>query len=85
MKSWMKSLKHLSWLTQAGVSIAAPLLLCLAGSLWLQHQFSLGVWMPLLGVALGLGGAASSLVAFFRVIQKEAAKDKKAPPSSFNH
>ena len=83
MSEWMRTLRFMSWLTQAGVSVAAPLVLCIGGGLWVYHQFSLGPWVIVLAVVLGLGGAACSLLTFFRVIQREAEKPSKHR-SSFN-
>lgn len=83
MPEWMRTLRFLSWLTQAGVSVAAPLVLCIGGGLWLYQRFSLGSWVIILAVVLGIGGAACSLATFFRAVQREAEKPGRRR-SSFN-
>jgi len=39
-KGWFSVLQNLSWLTQLGLSLAAPPVLCLLGAGWLS-------WAPL--------------------------------------
>lgn len=80
----MKQLKHLVMLGQLGLSVAVPPVLCILASQWLMQRFALGKWIMLLGVLLGLGGAASGLCSTLR--QLKAAADREDPPSptSFN-
>lgn len=61
MKELYKIAGSLVWLTQFGLSVAGPLVLCVLGAVWLQRQFSLGGWVVLLGMALGIGGAVAGL------------------------
>lgn len=82
-----KTLRELTWLTQLGFSIVSPLLLCVLGSAWLRERFSLGCWVVVLGLLLGLSGALSAGLTFFRHTQHLDQEDtqKKGPPSiSFN-
>ena len=79
-----QALKNLAFLTQVGVSIAAPRVLCIFGASWLQNRFQLGGWVVFLGFLLGVGGACSSLVGFIRLANKQAGKKNKEGPSSFN-
>ena len=80
---FMKALRNLAWLTQLGLSIAAPPLLCIWGCWWLQERFSLGGWIIVVGIVLGLGGSVSSGLGFYRMMNRRKDKDKK-PPASFN-
>ena len=55
---WFSALQNLTWLTQLGLSLAAPPLLCLFGAGWLAQKFSLGPWVWAVAILLGLGAAA---------------------------
>lgn len=52
----MRTMRELIWLTQLGLSIVCPLLLCVLGAVWLRNRFDLGNWVIFLGIALGLQG-----------------------------
>ena len=84
---WFKTARELVWLTQLGFSIVYPLLLCVLGAVWLRSHFSLGGWVVVIGLLLGLGGAFSAGLAFFRhtrQIEQEDNRKKGPPPLSFN-
>lgn len=82
----MKDLNLLVWLTQLGISVAAPLGGFIWLGVWLQRRFSLGPWVVLVCVLLGLvcaiDGLRSSLKAMERMVKSK--KDKEPPPVSFN-
>lgn len=83
----MKEFNMLIWLTQLGFSVAAPLVLCTLGALWLRDRFCLGPWVILVGIGLGfwlaIDGFRSSLKAMNRM-GKPRHKDQDEPPISFN-
>ena len=82
MKKWTELLRLLSLLTQLGLSVIVPLLLCLFGALYLQNRFGLGGWIVAVGVLLGLGGAAASLRSVLRSLPQGKGPDD--PPASLN-
>ena len=50
MKSeWSKIIKQLTLLTQLGLSLIMPLLMCLAFCWFLTYKFGVGVWVYILG------------------------------------
>ena len=82
----MKHINLLIWLTQLGISVAAPL----GGFIWLgvflRQRFDLGIWVVLVGVFLGIVCAIDGLRVSLRAMERMA-KDKKEnepPPVSFN-
>lgn len=81
----MKNLSLLVWLTQLGMSVALPLAGFVWLAVWLRQRFDLGVWVIVIGVAVGLicaaDGLRSSLKAMERMSQD---KKEKEPPVSFN-
>lgn len=55
LKRWAEITKNLSLLTQFGLSLVIPLLICLLACHWLNTTFHLGEWVYLPGFILGLG------------------------------
>ena len=49
MKGLYDVARHLVWLTQFGLSIVIPPVLCIMGAVWLQRQFALGGWVVAVG------------------------------------
>ena len=80
----MKHLRHIVMLTQFGLSIILPLLMFILLARYLMLHYAFGSWVMLLGVLLGICGAVSGLVNGLRQMQKEADRDKKETPISFN-
>lgn len=54
--------KNLALLTQIGLSICTPVILCILGAKWLQDRLSLGSWIVIVGAALGAGAGILSLI-----------------------
>ena len=84
MSSLMRIVKCLAWLTQFGLSVVAPLLLCVLGSVWLRNRFDIGGWIVVAGIFLGIGGAVSGLWSSLKQINREAKQDDKKQSISFN-
>ena len=81
----MKDLNLLVWLTQLGISVAAPLGGFVWLGVWLRQRFELGVWVILAGIFIGLvcaiDGLRTSLKAMERMTKN---KNEEPPPVSFN-
>ena len=84
MRKGFGFLKNIVWLTQLGLSIAAPIVLCVLGSVWLMDRFQLGAWVIALGVLLGVGGAFSSLWRSLKAMDREARSDDQDSGVGFN-
>ena len=84
MKFWRSILRDLGWLTQLGLSLIMPMLLCVGGCWWLQQRFSLGGWILAVGFFLGLGSSAATAAGFSRHVRRRAEKEKRQPPDAFN-
>ena len=72
------------WLTQFGISVVGPVVLCVWGAVWLRNRFDLGAWIVIAGVLLGLGGAATSLWSSLKAIDRQAKSDDKDSGVGFN-
>ena len=84
MKGLYDVARHLVWLTQFGLSVVVPPTLCIAGSVWLRHRFTLGGWV----VAVGVLGEQQEQPAQEQALDRQgrpAKKDgEKTSPISFD-
>ena len=83
----MKNLNLIIWLTQLGYSVAFPLAGFTLLAVWLRQRVDLGIWIVLLGIALGffcaVDGFRNSLKIMDR-LGRDHKKDDAPPPVSFN-
>lgn len=82
MKSRYKFMEGLIWLTQVGLSILCPLLLFILGAVWLHNHCSVGSWIIVVGIVLGLLGAVGGLINTFRMLHRLPEEQDK--PVGFN-
>lgn len=59
-----KLLEELVWLTQLGLTMLIPLVLCLGGCWWAVEHWSWPMWVYLPAVLLGLAAGAQNFWAF---------------------
>lgn len=82
----MKELSLLVWLTQFGLSVAAPLIGYPLLALWLENRFGWGRWIFWVGLFLGVvsafSGLRSSVAALNRISRDRKKEDE--PPVSFS-
>ena len=86
MKGLYDVARHLVWLTQFGLSIVIPPVLCIMGAVWLRRQFALGGWVVAVGIFVGVLAAVSCLQGSLKAMdwQGKAPKKKGPPPVNFN-
>lgn len=78
----MRSLRLLAWITQFGISVAAPPVLCALLGDYLQRRYALGSWVLILvGILSGVAGLRQSLRSLRRI---SAEDDGKKPPRGYN-
>ena len=83
----MKNLQLLIWLTQLGLSTAAPLAGFVLLAVWLRNRFDLGIWVLFVGIGLGVFQAISGLRDSLRALEKLSRKepqDRENQTLSFN-
>lgn len=82
----MKDLRLLVWLTQLGLSVAAPLAGFLLLAVWLHTSCGWGKWVILVGLFLGISGAISGLRSSLHILNQMATEKHppEEPPVSFN-
>ncbi len=77
----MRDFNMLVWLTQLGLSVAAPLAGFLFLALWLRSTFGLGVWILWAGLALGLYSAAAGFLQSLKAMERmSGGKNRQEPP-----
>ena len=86
MKGLYDVARHLVWLTQFGLSIVIPPVLCIMGAVWLRRQFALGGWVVAVGVGVGVLAAVSCLQSSLKALDRQgkSPKRKGPPPVNFN-
>ncbi len=84
LKKWTKALKNISLLTQLGVSLIMPILLCIGGCVLLTDHTGIGTWIFIPGILLGIGGSCSTAWRFYGMIMKNEEKNDRGKGTSFN-
>lgn len=73
----LEALRGLSYLTQVGLSVATPIVLCLLAARWLQSRFEWGGWVLFVGLLIGLTSGLMSLWKFLRLVERKSARGTK--------
>ena len=61
---------------QLGFALITPIVVCTAAAYWLSERFGLGGVPVILGIFLGLGGAAVSFLKVMRLAEKAARRQE---------
>ena len=78
MKEWSKAFRNLSILSQFGLSLAMPLLLCLFVAYQLREHFHLSYWVYLPAFFFGLAASFMTAYKFYlSVSNKEKRQETK--------
>ena len=82
----MKDLTLFVWLTQLGLSVAAPMAVFVLLGVWLHNDLGWGSWTVWAGLIVGLCCAVSGFRSALRSMDQIAKGRKKPepPPVSFN-
>jgi len=83
MKEWPHIMRQLTMLSQIGLSLTVPLLICILLCSWLCNRFSLAGWIYLPGFFFGLGGSAMTAYKVYLAIMKQE-KKRKPSGTAFN-
>ena len=65
-------LQGLSFITQLGLSVATPPVVCVFVSLWAQKRWELGDWVVPVGLLVGIASGVSSFLSFLRTARRKA-------------
>ena len=76
VKGWYKALEDLVWLTQLGLNMLLPLVMCLGGCWWAVSHWGWPMWVYLPAVLLGLAAGAQNFWVFVKERLDRSKKDK---------
>mgnify|MGYP000008955769 CR=1 FL=1 len=76
VKGWYKALEDLVWLTQLGLNMLLPLVMCLGGCWWAVSRWGWPMWVYLPAVLLGLAAGAQNFWVFVKERLDRTKKDK---------
>ena len=85
MRGYVKLLRYLVWLTQLGLSVAAPLVGFILLGVWLHNSRGWGVWTVPVGILLGVMGAVGGLYDGFKTLHRMMKADEEKPDFGYNH
>ena len=74
MNNKYKYIKYLSYITQLGLNIVTPVILCIIISLYIKNKFNLSDFVVVFGIVIGCGAGFMSLINFIKLIEKENSK-----------
>jgi hypothetical protein len=74
----IETLRLVSYVSQFGLSVVMPIVLCVMLGVWLNRSYGVGEWLIVLLLAVGL---VSSGCGFFRFVRPFILQDRKASPS----
>lgn len=85
MKGWNEILAQLTLLGQLGLSLATPILMCLAACYLLCTRLNAPLWIYLPGMILGLGASfMTAYKVYLSVTRKEEKRRRGKHERSFN-
>ena len=80
----MKDLSLIVYITQLGMSIAAPLTGFTLLGVWLRNRLELGAWVIAFFCTVGLISGIHGFIMELKILEKRESKKDKPAPRSFN-
>lgn len=72
-----KTLLALGAITELGLNIVISFLLWILIASWVKSTFSLGNYVMIIGILLGLGSASLSCIKFYKLVVGEESRNEK--------
>lgn len=66
-----KNMKALAWMTQFGLNMVTPIVLCIIVAAWLKNKFNIGDWIIIAAVVIGVGSSFVNMFSFIKTVKKE--------------
>ena len=64
-------LRAAAHITQFGLDMVTPIVLCTIIAVWLKNKLELGGWVVIVAIILGIGASALNMVKFIKTVDKE--------------
>ena len=80
----MKEITLLTWMTQLGLSVVAPLAGWIILAVWLHNSHGWGGWVIWCGIALGILTAIDGFIKSMKLMNRQAKGTSESHPISFN-
>ena len=84
MKIDSELLKNITMVTQFGLSLLMPLLLCVLFCWWLTTRFGIGGWIFIPGFFFGLGSSGMTAWKLYKSVMNREEKERDSHPVAFN-
>ena len=78
MKDWARILSRITLVSQLGLTLVTPPLLCILGALWAQKRFGIGDWLLLCAILVGV---LSGVCGMADLICAELRRDRRSEKS----
>ncbi len=66
-----ENMRALAWMTQFGLNMVTPLVLCIIVAAWLKNKFGIGNWIIFAAIIIGVGSSAVSMFSYIKTVNKE--------------
>lgn len=66
-----KHIRAAAHLTQFGLNIVTPIILCIMFALWLKNKFNMGGWVVIVAIILGVAAAVLNMITFIKTVNRE--------------
>lgn len=76
-----KIFQQIAMVTQFGLSLVVPLLMCIGGAWLLNNKAGVGLWIYIPGFIFGLGSSFVTAYKFYQIESKKAHKEEKTTVS----
>lgn len=70
-KDKYKHMRAATWITQFGLSMVSPIILCVIFALWLRNTFNTGDWLVLVAIIVGVAASFVTMVSYMKTVKKE--------------
>ena len=70
-KNLYKHIRAAAYITQFGLSMVSPIILCLILALWLKNTFNMGTWVVIVAILFGAGSSCVTMLNFIKIVKKE--------------
>ncbi|MBQ3110280.1 MAG: AtpZ/AtpI family protein [Clostridia bacterium] len=64
-------LRAINQITQFGLDMVTPIVLCTIAAVWAKNKFNIGNWIVIVAIILGIAASALNMLKFIKTVNKE--------------